>query len=581
MEYVRIAVLSADETVCTFFDNQIPDAMHYSETCLHTYLQGSAYTLEIEAGTEHEDTQYLVEGNKVSFIYKNHDYMCNIVSIERTETDITVTCWGLLLELTNETRDAYKSNGAMTLVQYLNYIDSEHTLTLGVNEVSDKKISNEWTGSQTILARLYSIATLFSAEMEFVTELNDDYSLKQITLNVYRQHDDNYQGIGENRTDQVLRYGKTISTIRKTSDITELYTAIRIIGKEGANIAGIERKEYDSEGRLEYYSNASDDIIWAPLARDRFPSNVNKSNDRYITMDWTYDSDDKNTLYGQGLGQLKRHCVPQASYEIQGYYDANIGDTFTIQDEAYNPMLILEARVTEQEECFVDLSKNKTTYSNAAEVQSQIDAGLLSAMQKLIAQNKVYVCNITTDNGIIFKNGIGSTTLTAQVKDGAIDVTEKYVIQWYKDGVALSASKSVVVDAADVPYKAVYKFLAYDNDDREIGQYEATLLNLSDGADAILVNVDPINGYIYKNTGVATTMIVTVIVGEQWIDTSEKLKNWFGDEACLQWREKKVGELVFTDVPRSDSRLSDEGFIFTVAPNDVYNKTSFKCDLIF
>ena len=481
MENVRMAVLSADETVCTFFDNQIPDAMHYSEACLHTYLQGAAYTLEIETGTAHEDTQYLVDGNKVSFVYKNHDYMCNIVGVERTEADITVTCWGLLLELTNETRDAYKSNGAMSLVQYINYIDAEHTLTLGTNEVSDKKVANEWEGSQTILARLYSIATLFSAEMEFVTELNDDYSLKQITLNVYRAHDDQYQGIGENRTDQVLRYGKTISAIRKTSDITELYTAIRIIGKDGANISGIERKEYDSEGRLEYYTNASDDIIWAPLARDRFPSNVNKSNDRYITMDWIYDSDDKNTLYGQGLGQLKRHCVPQVTYEIQGYYDASIGDTFTIQDEAYNPMLILEARVTEQEEYFVDVTKNKTTYSNVKELESEIDPGLLAAMQKLIADKKLYVCNITTDNGIAFKNGEGTTSLTAQVKDGGKDITDKYVIQWYKESDALSASKSVTVNALDIVGKSVYRFIAYDADGKEIGRYEVTVTNVTDG----------------------------------------------------------------------------------------------------
>ena len=95
MENVRIAILSVDETVCTFFDNSIPDAMHYSEACLHTYLQGSAYTLELETITNHEDTQYLVEGNKVAFVYKGKDYMCNIVTVERTETDITVTCWGL------------------------------------------------------------------------------------------------------------------------------------------------------------------------------------------------------------------------------------------------------------------------------------------------------------------------------------------------------------------------------------------------------------------------------------------------------------------------------------------------------
>lgn len=481
MENVRMAVLSADEKICAFFDNLAPAAMHYWEASLHTYLQGSTYTMKIETDTYSEDTQYLIEGNKIAFVYKNRDYMCNIVSVERTETDITIDCLGLLLELTNETRDAYKSNGAMTLVQYLNYIDPEHVITLNINEVSEKRIANEWTGSQTVLARLYSIATLFDAELEFITELNNDYSLKQVTLNAYREHDNNYQGVGTNRTDQILRFGTTIDVIRKKTDITDLFTAIHVIGKDGVEITGLNKKEYDANGRLEYYTEGN--AILAPLARDRFPSNLLKPNDGYILKDWTYDSEDKNVLYGQGLAQLKKNCVPQVTYEITGYYDANIGDTFTIVDDGYNPMLILEARVTEQEEYFVDPTKNQTTYSNVMELKSEINAGLLAAMQKLIADKKLYICNISTDNGIIFKNGTGSTTLTAQIKDGAIDITDKYVIQWYKDGSALAAAKSVTVSATDVPDKAVYKFIAYDDKGTTIGQYEATVTNVNDGTD--------------------------------------------------------------------------------------------------
>ena len=585
-----MAVLDVNENVCAFFDNVAKNAMHYKEACLHTYLQGSAYTLEIETDTQHEDTQYLVEGNKIAFIYKGRDYMFNMVNVERTETTVSISCWGLLLELTNESRHAYKSNGAMTFVQYLNYFDHEHVLTLGVNEVSDKAIANEWEGSQTILARLYSIANVFSAELEFITELHDDYSLKQIKLNVYRKHDDQYQGMGQKRTDQVLRFGKAISTIRKTSDITELYTAIRVYGKDGVDLSGVDRKEYDEDGNLEFYT--ANAMIYAPMSRDRFPSNVNKTNDKYITYDWEYDSDSKETLYGQGLAMLKKYCVPKVSYEIEGYYEANIGDTFTIEDDAYKPTLLLEARVTEQEEYFVDPTKNKTTYSNATELESQIDSSLLAAMKKLVEERKSYTCNISTDNGIVFRNGLGSTTLTAQVREGVKDITDNYEIQWYKDGHALIMARSVKVDATDVSGKSVYKFTALDSKGAEIGSYEVTVTNINDGQDgekgergvkgedSILLYIESVNGNIFKNTGVATTLTVTVIAGENWIDNSAKLKECFGENAYLQWKSKRFGNLEYMDIPRTDYRLADEGFIFTLNTQDVDVKTTFHCNLI-
>lgn len=488
MDNVRMAVLSVDEKVCAFFDNLAPDAMHYLEACLHTYLQGSAYTLKIETVTNHEDTRYLMEGNKIAFVYKGKDYMCNIISVERTETEITIDCLGLLLELNNEIREAYKSNGAMSLQQYLDYIDPEHTLTLGINEVADKRIANEWEGSQSILGRLYSIANLFNAEMEFVTELNDDYSLKQVTLNVYRAHDGQYQGIGTNRTDQILRFGNTVDTIRKKTDITDLFTAIHVIGKDGAEITGLNKKEYDSNGRLEYYTEGN--TILAQLARDRFPSNLLKPNDGYILKEWTYDSESKEVLYGQGLAQLKKYCVPQVTYEITGYYDSNIGDTFTIIDDGYIPMLILEARVTEQEEYFVDPTQNSTTYSNARELQSEIDPSLLAAMQKMIEDKKLYACDIETDNGTTFVNGVGETTLTAQVMDGITDITNKCAIQWYKNDIPVAPTKSITVSADDVQNKAVYRFVASNNSGSAIGRGESTITNINDGGNGIIVSAD-------------------------------------------------------------------------------------------
>ena len=139
----------------------------------------------------------------------------------------------------------------MSFEEYLAVFDAERTLKLGLNEVSDKRITNEWTGTATVLKRLFSLANVFSAEIEFETVLNSDYSLKEIVLNVYREHSDTDSGIGEYRGDVVLRYGKGITGIRKTTDAEKLYTCIQPTGKDGLTINGLDKKEYDENGNIE------------------------------------------------------------------------------------------------------------------------------------------------------------------------------------------------------------------------------------------------------------------------------------------------------------------------------------------
>lgn len=126
-------------------------------------------------------------------------------------------------------------------------------------------------------------------------------------------------------------------------------------------------------------------------------------NDRYIAKVWSYETSNVNTLYGQALAQLKKNCIPQVSYDVDGFIDANIGDTFTIEDKEYKPTLYLEARITEQIISFTDQTTCKTTFDNFVERQSQIDESLIKQMNDLIEANKSYSANIISSNGIIFK----------------------------------------------------------------------------------------------------------------------------------------------------------------------------------
>ena len=480
MNEIRIAVLNPHDRVLAFLDNTHRNSMHYWNDELHEYLQGTANTYAFTVSSKHEDAAYIVEGNKVAFVYNGKDYYLNIVHVEKDEFTVTATAWSLSFELINENVGAYKSESAMSFEEYVTAFDPERTVRIGINEVSDKRISNEWTGEATVLSRLFSVANVFDAEIEFQTVLNNDYSLKEIVMNVYREHSDNNTGVGEFRGDIKLRYGKNVTGIRKESSIENLYTGIRPTGKDGLTIQGIEKEELDENGVVEFYTQGPD--IRAPQARDRFPSNLINKEDGYIFMPKSYDTDNKDKLYSMALSDLRTASEPVVTYDVTGYFDTAIGDTVEIEDEEYVPTLYLSARVSEQVRSFTNPQANKTVFTNFKELQSEISEDLLQKVEDLINKTKIYTCSISTNNGIIFKNGIGSTTLTAYAYDNGVDVTGNLEIRWSKDGTEFYVGKSVTVNATDVDTKAVYSFEALENGIKR-GYYEVTITDVMDGED--------------------------------------------------------------------------------------------------
>ena len=480
MDNIRIAILSTNNTPVAYMDNGHKKSMHYWNDKLHEYLQGTANAYTFTVNAKHPDAQHIKAGNKVAFTYKGKSYYLNIVNTDKTEQTITATAWSLSFELINEDAGEYKAGKAMSFEEYLAVFDAERTLKLGLNEVSDKRITNEWTGTTSVLKRLFSLANVFSAEIEFETVLNRDYSLKEIVLNVYRKHSDTDSGVGEYRNDIVLRYGKGITGIRKTTDAEKLYTCIQPTGKDGLTINGLDKKEYDENGNIEYFTDGA--IIRAPQARDRFPSNIVNKADAYILMRKEYDTDDQDKLYSMALSDLKTASEPVVTYEVDGYFDTNIGDTVRMQDQEWTPVLYLQARVSEQVRSLTNPKTAKTVFTNYKELTSEISDSLLQRMQDLINKNKVYTCSISTNNGIIFKNGIGSTTLTAYAYDNGVDVADKLQFRWSKDRHEFYVGKSVTVNATDVDTKAVYSFEAMENGIKR-GYYEVTITDVMDGED--------------------------------------------------------------------------------------------------
>lgn len=472
-----------------FIDNEKPGTLHFFDDVWHRYLTEATSTFDFSVPkTGNAAHRYLTEKNYVSFQYEGQDYLFNIMRTEETEDDLACYCENLNLELLNEMSPAFKSDGAKPFVWYFNNSDivggqNFSDLVLGINEVSDYSRSLEWEGTDTKLARLLSLVNKFDAECEFVTELNRDGTLNRIVLNIYKKHDDTHQGVGTRRQDVTLYYGKEIDGIRRTVDKTGLYNAIYPQGKDGLSITGIEKTEYDADGRVLYYTHSGQPYIYAPQTAEEYPAQISSKDDPWILYRWEYETDNVNTLYGQALAKLKEISVPAVTYEVESSLMLEIGDTVKIHDDKFAPTLLLEARVSEQEVSFSDPTKNKNVFSNFKALENKLSTDITGRLDQLIQEALPYTAEILSDNGTVFRNGEGETTLTARVLKGNVDVTAAVEVTWVRADAPQTAvaAPSITITATDVIGKAVYKLAAKNKEGSTLTTAEVTITHVLDG----------------------------------------------------------------------------------------------------
>ena len=437
---VRIAIRdSTDSHNVAFFDNKA--GIKYKSANLHRFLAGSASILTIKYNSK--DIDSIRSGCKLAFRYKNRDYWLNVMSFEKKGFEVELTAYSLGLELNNETRGEHKPANAMSIAEYVAYYDPEHALTIGVNEVSDKRIKLEWTGTDTILARLFSVANSFGAELDFNVELNDDYSLKRQVLNIYKKGN-----LGTNKVSQPVRVGKELKVINYSDNIKELRTAVRATGKDGLTIDGLNKKIYDNNKELLYYSSGM--TVYAPQSRDRFPSVGKGSNDNWIVEDLgetQYET--KEALWGYMYGEIQKKSLPEITYEVEGAIEAGIGDTQTLIDDIhFEPALYVQARVSELEDYILTGKVTKSTFINFERKYSQIADILLKQVEALAEDAAPYIVRLSTDNGYNFKNGQGSSTITAKLEKYSKIVNADW--KWLINNSVVSETSSVTINASQV-----------------------------------------------------------------------------------------------------------------------------------
>ncbi len=476
-----------------FVDNDKKDTLNYFNDTWTRYLETGSSTFDFtvfkkaiisDVGKKRAYNS-LNEKAFVSFRYKGRTYLHTIRKIEENEKVIKCYSINLNLELINEYSIPYKSPKAMSFKEFCEEMDllNYTFLKIGINEVTNKKISAEWEGTDTKLNRLLSLAKKFGAEIEFDTRLNADSSIKSFTVNVYHEHDDTHQGVGQ-ISPKILKYGKNLKTITRTIDKTGIYNTVVPTGKDDkGNVVDIRGlgpwSVNNAKGEREFYQSGA--ALYAPLSMQMYPSTFTHSTgdrDQWTRKDMTVESSNPEVIRSTAYRELKKNCYPAVTYEAEGFADLEIGDTVKIYDDGFSPTLLLEMRVSEQVISFTNPKNNKTTFSNAKALENRLSQGIQQQLDRMIEDAKPYTIKLATDNGIAFKNGQGQTIVTPTLMKGNKVINSGW--RWVVDGVIKATSSSYIVRASDISQKMVLTVSAWV-DNKEVVSEQLTLINTSDG----------------------------------------------------------------------------------------------------
>ena len=488
---MQITILDKDFQNVGVIKNGNPYTPSFFADTWHRYLAEGASTFDFTvnkyiAGELQDYCRHINEKAYFHFRYEGKDYLFYVMTITEDDFIIQLSCNSLNLELQNEYAIPFTSTSAQSFEWYFKQMEFYFAeLELGINEVSEAKLTLAFESQETKLERLRSLLNKFDAEFEFVTKLNDDYSFNKLVLNVYKARDENHQGVGKVRSDISLHYGKNIKGVQRVIDKTQLFNAGKFTGADGLTIKDIERSDKNKNGTEEFYTRKGNVMVYAPLSMADYPSHTRKNGvDQWTRKDFQTEYTNVNELVAYAFRTLKKYAYPIVTYTINAFSNwldisaVNLGDTVMIHDKNFVGGLNLSARVIEQVISFSNPKNNQLTFSNVVQLESELSQGIRERLKQMVEDAQPYVVTIATDTGVNFKNNKGQSVVSPTLTKGnkTIDCGWRYVV----DGVIKSTSPTYIVRGSDISDKLVLTIAAWV-DNQEVASTQITFTNINDG----------------------------------------------------------------------------------------------------
>lgn len=338
------------------------------------------------------------------------------------------------------------------------------------------------------------------------------------------------------------------------------------------------REYFDDNGALEF--RVRDGFIDAVKSANLYPPafSSKEGGDRWIRRDFEYVVTSEDDLIEKALADLKEACYPALEFEIDGYFDGKIGDTFLIESDKFTPQLNLKARIIKKETSTARPENSKTTFSNFIKLKSKVSDSLQQRLEAIVDSKTPYTIRITATAGTSFKNNTGSSTITPQLLRNGIEKEGSFI---YKVGDSIiGKGESLTVNATDFEEIWSVTIEAYVNGEL-VSSYPLTFTDTVDGeagADGVGVDSTVIS---YASSSSPTNVpnnwtesIPTVSAGNYlwtrtvWNYTDSTVKT--GYSVAKMGENGEAGKTTYPHWAYADNSTGTQGFSLTDGTNKQY-----------
>lgn len=292
--------------------------------------------------------------------------------------DRALSCYSGTIDIVAEECPPFEDTVPRSFGWYFSKVFIDTGIQLGINELSGMTRTLKFESKDATNAEMLQFVLNAFDNAEARLDVTFDGSRPtRLTLNVFKR-------LGETVPKVLLSdESDSLTDLDRTGSISELGTSLLCYGAQDDNqkeisLVGKYYEEKDSNGNILYVSPKDSPRIFSVKAHEEYyvqlPGKKTGEFDGYINRSYQSEASTQDSLWNEGLAQLKKIDHAIVDYKASGYVEGcDIGDNVQIAAHRMRPAVMVSARLTTFKFNEDDPERNEYEFTNFVDLESNLD----------------------------------------------------------------------------------------------------------------------------------------------------------------------------------------------------------------